>query len=70
MMRICWEKINGFPFSSAVFLETIGIDKLLFHRRIMQADIEHMLGEFNVVLQSIGMLSIAEGLIEALSVVS
>jgi hypothetical protein len=36
----------------------------------MQPDIEHILGEFNVVLQSIGMLSIAEGLIEALDMMS
>ena len=70
MLRVYWEKINGFPFSSAVFLETIGIDKLLFQRRIMQPDIEHILSEFNVVLQSIGMLSIAESLIEALGMIS
>jgi len=70
VLRIYWEKINGFPFSSAVFLETVSIDKFLFHRGIVQPGVEHILGEFTVVLKSISSLSIAEGLIEAFGVVS
>ena len=70
MLRICWEKINSFPFGSAVLIKTVRIDKFLFQGRLMQPEIEQIFGEFAVILESIGSFTIAESLIGALGVIS
>ena len=70
MLCIGWEKINGVPFCPLVCFVAIDLDKLLFHSRLMQPEVEQIFGEFTVVLQSIGSITIAESLIEALGVMS
>src|SRR5690349_11374926 len=62
VLCVGWEELNSFPLSSLIFLGTVCIDELLFQRGFMQPGVEHLLGEFNVVLESIGRFSITEGL--------
>jgi hypothetical protein len=70
VLRIGGKEINGIPFSPLVCFDTVRIDKLLFQSRLMQPEVEQILGEFAVVLQSIGAFTVAKSLIEALGVIS
>ena len=70
VLRICWKEIHGIPFCLLICLETIDLDKLFFHRRLVQPEIKQIFGEFAVILQSIGAFTIAKRLVEALAVMS
>jgi len=69
VLRIRWEEIHGIPFCFLICLETVDLDKLFFHRRLMQSEIEYVFCKFTVILQPIGAFTIAKRLIEALAVV-
>ena len=70
MLCIGREEVNRLVLNQLVSLDAVCIDELFFHRSIMQLGVEHIFGKLNMVLQSIGALSIAKGLIEAFRVVS